>query len=270
MIAEVMKMREEEKSRSSQISSLKRFFKKRWVLPATYIAGLAIILTGVFWYQYANDNASDKYDYNSTDIAGKKYHEPSVEVNRAMENFVMPVKDSDQVVINKKFYDDKGSKEDQEASLVFYNNTYEPNTGLDYTMKNGETFEVVAALSGTVTKVEEDSLLGNVIEIEHDPGIVTLYESVKDMKIKVGDQVEQGQAIAMAGQSLLNEKAGKHVHFEIRKDGIAVNPQNYFNKPLSELQGASLDKKAKATPTKEDGATTPSDNSTDSIDNENS
>jgi stage II sporulation protein Q len=268
MVAEVMKMREEEKNRSSQISSLKRFFKKRWVLPATYIAGLAIILTGVFWYQYGNDNASDKYDYNSTDIAGKKYQQPSVEVNRAMENFVMPVKDSDQVVVAKKFYEDKGSKEDQEASLVFYNNTYEPNTGIDYTMKNGEAFEVVAALSGTVTKVEEDSLLGNVVEIEHDKGIVTLYESVKDMKIKVGDHVDQGQAIAMAGQSLLNEKAGKHVHFEIRKDGVAVNPQNYFNKPLSELQEADKEKAIPKEDQTEDES--PSDNSSDSIDNENS
>jgi stage II sporulation protein Q len=287
MIAEVMKMREEEKNRSSQSSSFKRFFKKRWVFPAIYIASAALILTGVLWYQSAGNSASD--NYKSTDLAGKKYNQPSVAVNRAMENFVMPVKDSDQVVVEKKFYDFKASKDDQEAALVFYNNTYEPNTGIDYAMKNDETFDVVAALSGTVTRVDEDSLLGNVIEIEHDKGVVTLYESVKDMKVKVGDQVEQGQAIAMAGQSLLNEKAGTHVHFEIRKDGVAVNPENYFNKPLSELQDEkSTDNQAdteKASPKNDDsqldvpknnldqsddGASTPSDNSTDTTNNENS
>jgi stage II sporulation protein Q len=230
MIAEVMIMREEEKNRSSRF---KRFMKKRWVFPAIYIASAAIILTGVLWYQSSHNNATDKYDYQSTDIAGKKYDNPAVEVNKAMENFQMPVKDAAQAVIQKKFYDFSGKKADQEAALVVYKNTYVPNTGIDIGMKTGESFDVVAAMSGKVTKVEEDSLLGNVIEIDHNNGVVTQYESVKDMKVKVGDQIDQGQVIAKAGQSLFNEKAGTHVHFEIRKDGVAVNPQNYFNKPLS-------------------------------------
>lgn len=229
-------MREEENKRSSKSSSFKRFMKKRWVYPAVYIASAAIILTAVLWYQTSSNNATDKYDYKSTDIAGKKYNQPSVEVNRALENFTMPVKNAEQAVIEKKFYDFSGKKADQEAALVVYKNTYVPNTGIDIVMKNGEAFDVVAALSGTVTKVEEDSLLGNVIEVEHDKGVVTQYESVKDMKVEVGETVEQGQVIAKAGQSLFNEKAGTHVHFEIRKDGVAVNPENYFNKPLNTLQ----------------------------------
>ena len=228
-------MREEEKNQSSRGSSFKRFFKKRWVFPALYIASAAIILTAVLWYQTASNNATDKYDYKSTDIAGKKYKQPSVEVNRALENFTMPVKNAEEAVIEKKFYDFSGKKADQEAALVVYGNTYAPNTGIDIKTKNGESFDVVAALSGTVTKVEEDSLLGNVIEIEHDKGVVTQYESVKDIAVKVGDKVDQGQTIAKAGQSTLNEKAGTHLHFEIRKDGVAVNPESYFNKPVSAL-----------------------------------
>ena len=232
-------MREEENKRSSQSSSVKRFFKKRWVFPAIYIASAAIILTAVLWYQTSN-NASDKYDYKSTDIAGKKGQEPAVEVSKTFEDFKMPVKNADAAVVKTKFYDFNGKTEDQEAALVFYNNTYQPNTGIDVTMKDDESFEVVAALSGTVTRVDEDAVLGNVIEVEHDKGIVTQYQSVKDIKIKVGQEVKQGQVLAKAGQSLFNEKAGTHVHFEIRKDGIAVNPSEYFNKSLSTLQEATL------------------------------
>jgi stage II sporulation protein Q len=230
-------MREEEKKRSSQDSSFKRFMKKRWAFPAIYIASAAIILTGVLWYQ-SSDNATDtdSFDYEATDITGKKYDEPALEVNRAMENFVMPVQDPDSVVIQKQFYDYDGKAEEQEAALVFYNNTYHPNTGIDISMKDGETFDVLAALSGTVTKVEEDALLGNVIEVEHDKGIVTQYQSVTEMNVEVGDQVDQGAALAKAGESLFNEEAGVHVHFEIRKDGLPVNPLDYFNKPLSSLQ----------------------------------
>jgi stage II sporulation protein Q len=264
MIAEVMKMREEEKVRSSQDSSMKRFFKKRWVFPAIYIASAAIILTAVLWYQSASNNAGvDNYNYNSSDIAGKKLNEdPAVEVNRSMENFAMPVSNPDDAVIQKQFYDYSAKKEDQEAALVFYNNTYHPNTGIDITTKDGKTFDVVAALSGTVTKVEEDSLLGNVIEVEHDEGIVTQYQSVSDFKVEVGDEVEQGQTLAMAGKSMLNEEAGIHVHFEIRKDSIPVNPTAYFHKSLSDLREANVteqkpasdDKKATDDGKTDDGA----------------
>jgi stage II sporulation protein Q len=240
MIAEVMKMREEENKRSSQGSSVKRFFKKRWVFPAIYIASAAIILTGVLWYQ-SSDNATDKYSYDSTENpVSNSDKTPAVEVNKVMENFKMPVENADEAVIKMGFYDSKASDEDQEAALVFYNNTYHQNTGVDIALENGESFEVVAALSGEVTRVDEDAVLGNVIEIEHDKGIVTQYQSVKDVKVKVGDQVKQGQALAMAGQSLFNEEAGTHVHFEIRKEGVAVNPSNYFNKSLSVLQQEKL------------------------------
>lgn len=232
-------MREEENKRSSQSSSVKRFFKKRWVFPAIYIASAALILTAVLWYQSSN-SATDKYDYKSTDIAGKKNQEPAIEVSKTLENFKMPVENAEAAVVKTKFYDFNGKTEDQEAALVFYNNTYQPNTGIDVTMKDDESFNVVAALSGTVTRVDEDAVLGNVIEVEHDKGIVTQYQSVKDIKIKVGDEVKQGQVLATAGQSLFNEKAGTHVHFEIRKDGIAVNPTNYFNKSLSTLEEAEL------------------------------
>ena len=237
-------MREEENKRSSQSSSVKRFFKKRWVFPAIYIASAAIILTGVLWYQSSSSN-TNKYDYKATDLSGKKHDAPAVEVNNAIENFKMPVANADDAIVKTKFYDFNGKAQDQEAALVFYNNTYVPNTGIDITVKNGESFDVTASLSGTVTRVEEDATLGNVVEIEHDKGIVTQYQSVKDIKVKVGDQVKQGQVVAKAGQSLFNTKAGTHVHFEIRKDGVAVNPTNWFEKSLSTLQEETLSNESK-------------------------
>ena len=262
-------MREEEKKRSSQ--GFKRFFKKRWVVPAIYIASAAIILTGVLWYQ-SSGNSADKYNYKTTENAKKKFNEPSLVVNKSMENFVMPVKNKEEAVIQKRFYDNNAKAEDQEAALVQYKDTYVPNTGLNIAMKDGSEFEVVAALSGTVTKVEEDSLLGNVVEIQHDTGIVTQYQSVKDVKVAVGDQVDKGDVIAKAGQSKLNEKAGVHVHFEIRKDGVAVNPNDYFDKPLSVLQQAKFEDEAEKSNApadeesageSEDGERAPSDGSSD-------
>jgi stage II sporulation protein Q len=231
-----MKMREEEK-RTSQDS--RRLTKKRWVFPAIYIASAAIILTAVFWYQTSNNDVAkdNEFNYNATDIPGKiNPNQPAIEVNSTLENIVWPLENPETAVIQKEFYDVNGTAEQQEAALVSYGNSFQPNTGIDIKMENGETFNVVAALSGKVTKVQEDSLLGNFITIEHDNGVVTQYQSVKDIKVKVDDQVKQGQAIAMAGQSMLNQEAGVHVHFEIRKENNPVNPIAFFNKPASAVQ----------------------------------
>ena len=233
-------MREEENNKSSQDSKVKSIFKKRWVFPAIYIASAAIILIAVLWFQNSStDNAidSDKYGMNGSENQ-KNFDDLAVEVNRAMENVTMPLtaKDREAAVIQKKFYDDQSSEKEQEAALVVYENQYHPNTGVDITVKDSEGFKVVAALSGTVTKVSEDALLGNVIEIEHENGIVTQYQSVKDFQVKVGDDVEQGRIIATSGKSMINEEAGVHVHFEIRKDGIPLNPEDFFDRPISALE----------------------------------
>jgi stage II sporulation protein Q len=231
-------MREEEKKRTSQDSSFKRFMKKRWVFPAIYIASAALILTAVFWYQASsiNNAAKDnKFDYNATDLTGKNNNPPAMEVNTALENIKWPLANPEKATVQKPFYDVNGTDEQQEAALISYNNSYQPNTGIDIT-KNGESFEVVAALSGHVSKVDaNDTLLGNMIEITHDNNVVTRYTSVTDIKVKEGDAVKQGQALAMAGQSLLNEEAGIHAHFEIRKDNTPVNPIEFFEKPVSSV-----------------------------------
>ncbi|WP_064091922.1 M23 family metallopeptidase [Rossellomorea aquimaris] len=231
-------MREEEKKQPSQ-----NFLKKRWAYPAIYLASAAIIITGILWYQAGNDVSEKAKDYSYDGIpTDNEFNEPAEEVNRTLENFVMPVQNPEDTVIEKEFYDSEASAEQQEAALVVYGNMYYPNQGIDISM-DGKEFDVLAAMSGTVTKVQEDSLLGNTVEIEHSKGIVTRYQSVKDFDVAVGDIVDQGQVIAKAGKSLFNEDAGVHVHFEIRKENVAVNPLDYFHKSLATLQEVNVEEK---------------------------
>ena len=116
-------------------------------------------------------------DYEEARPGENQFNEPAEEVARSMENIVLPLSEKDRtnVVIKTKFYEDTANAEDQEAAIVVYQNQYHPNTGIDVAVKDSEAFDVMAALSGTVTKVQEDALLGNVIEIEHDDNIVTRY-----------------------------------------------------------------------------------------------
>ncbi|MGE7183660.1 peptidoglycan DD-metalloendopeptidase family protein [Peribacillus sp. NPDC006672] len=228
-------MREEEKKPTSTI---RRILKQRWALSAIYIASAAIILAAAFLLQNSfNDSAKDGKEESAE--TGKNYGEPSVEVNSNLETIKMPVADADKTVIKKQFYDVNADEKAQEEALVFYNNRYEQNKGIDIALKDGKSFDVKASLSGNVTKVQDDALLGNLVEVQHEDGVVTRYQSVKDIKVAVGDKVKQGQAIASAGKSQINEEAGVHVHFEIRKDNIALNPNDFIDKQASAIQSAT-------------------------------
>ncbi|MCY8937747.1 peptidoglycan DD-metalloendopeptidase family protein [Peribacillus frigoritolerans] len=228
-------MREEEKKPTSTI---RRILKQRWALSAIYIASAALILAAAFLLQNSfNDSAKDGKEESAE--TGKNYGEPSVEVNSNLETIKMPVADADKSVIKKQFYDVNADEKAQEEALVFYNNRYEQNKGIDIAMEDGKSFDVKASLSGNVTKVQDDALLGNLVEVEHEDGVVTRYQSVKDIKVAVGDKVKQGQAIATAGKSQINEEAGVHVHFEIRKDNIALNPLDFVDKQASAIQSAT-------------------------------
>lgn len=226
-------MREEEKKPTSK---LQRILKKRWALPAIYISSAALILILAFIVQTTLDHSSNQNKGENSTETGQNIDQPSVEVNSSLEKIKMPVADVGNTVIKKQFYDVNSNEKQQEAALVVYNNRYEPNKGIDIAQKDGKAFDVVASLSGVVTKVQEDSLLGNVIEVEHEDGVVTRYQSVTDIKVAVGDEVKQGMTIATAGKSQIDSAAGTHVHFEIRKDNVAVNPSEYIDKQVSTIQ----------------------------------
>ncbi len=237
MIAEVINMREEENKPTSKKSIIRRILNKRWALPAIYIASAALILAGAIWAQNSfNDSADKTPDKEEAAGIGNNMEEPAVEVNSHLEIINMPVTDSQLAVIKKEFYDKDADKEKRAAALVFYNNRVMQNKGLDIAAKDGGAFDVVASLSGKVSKVKEDSLLGNEVEIEHENGVITRYQSITDITVEVGDKVKQGAVIAKAGRSLLNEEAGTHVHFEIRQNDVALNPNAVFGSQLTSLE----------------------------------
>lgn len=90
--------------------------------------------------------------------------------------------------------------------------------------------QVLAAGDGTITKVYKDDKLGITIEISHGNGIVTKYSNLSTTKmVEEGDVVKKGQAISGVGSSALFESLdAPHLHFEVLKDGIAIDPSDYI------------------------------------------
>ncbi|KGX90966.1 M23 family metallopeptidase [Pontibacillus marinus] len=231
-------MREEENKNVSK-NNWKRILRKKWFFPSVYLVAAALILTGVLWYQSSLTNVEDLADdqdnlQNETDQIDYD-NQPATPVMELNENLNMPLHNRDQAVIKTKFFDYSASAEDREKALILYDNHYYQSEGVDIAREDGESFDVLASATGTVTEVKEDPLLGNVVEITHQDGLTTRYMSLGDVLVETGAEVNQDDAIGTAGQSLMGQASGVHVHFEVVKDGNKVNPETYFNQPLSNI-----------------------------------
>lgn len=90
---------------------------------------------------------------------------------------------------------------------------------------------VFAAENGTVTRADYgwDGGYGNVVEIDHGNGLVTLYAHNKQLLVKRGDKVVRGQQIGWMGATgRVYGATGIHVHFEVRVNGEKKNPLLYL------------------------------------------
>jgi murein DD-endopeptidase MepM/ murein hydrolase activator NlpD len=97
------------------------------------------------------------------------------------------------------------------------------HTGLDFAGKAGS--EIVAVASGVVSWTGKNSGYGNVVEISHGDDLITRYAHNKENLVVSGDLVRKGETIALMGSS--GRVTGPHVHFEVYKNGRAVDPSSY-------------------------------------------
>ena len=87
--------------------------------------------------------------------------------------------------------------------------------------------EVHATAKGTVKKsINLPETYGNYIEIDHGNGIITAYGHLRVRNVKKGQKVEKGQTIGIMGQTGMSTSV--HLHYEIRKNGKPVNPNQYY------------------------------------------
>lgn len=86
--------------------------------------------------------------------------------------------------------------------------------------------EVYAANGGKVIVAGRHGQFGNYIIIDHGGKIATLYAHNSKLLVKVGQEVERGQLIAKSGNTGMS--TGPHLHFEVRENGVSVNPMKYI------------------------------------------
>lgn len=97
--------------------------------------------------------------------------------------------------------------------------------GIDIAAATGNP--VRAAAAGTVTYAGWDPEYGYLVILEHGLGLETRYGHNSRLAVAVGDRVERGQLIAGIGNT--GRSTAPHLHFEIRKDGLPIDPRTYLD-----------------------------------------
>jgi len=104
---------------------------------------------------------------------------------------------------------------------------YPGHTGVDIPRPHGTP--IFASSAGTVVRAVHSGVgYGNYVVIDHHNGYTTLYAHASALHVRVGQQVNQGDVIALVGST--GRSTGNHLHFEVRRNGRIMNPAHYLQR----------------------------------------
>jgi len=201
-----------------------------YVLPILYVIILILVFGAV---SFASNIMKTNPNYSYSTGIIKDISIPVVNMDGSITEGIIKPYISEKVSIDKYFYDINDNQDKQAESLIYFENTYMKNTGILY--ESDEIFDCVMVLDGTVLNIKEDDILGNVIEIEHNTNLRTIYYSVENIKVKVGDVLSQSEVIATSGANNLSENKN-NLLFEVYYNGSLIDPEDFYNMDPSTLK----------------------------------
>lgn len=166
----------------------------------------------------ANDN-NDSMPVVSEPLADYAADNPDVDetaitVSSEQPAFIMPV---------------NGEIIGQYSDSLVYNNAladWRTHNGIDISAEKGCSVQSVA--SGVVDKITED-VMGSCVEISHSGGFVTRYMGLDNIEnLSEGKEIQSGEVLGTVGDCKGENVTESHLHFEMTKDGNAVNPSDYL------------------------------------------
>lgn len=209
---------------------------KKLFVPTVYLVAVLSVVGCVFLTIFSINKyltERERFDYSINGIIdGKVKPVQGEEVKPQVNSIIRPYRGED-VSIGRYFYDFEGEQSSQEKSIIFYENTYMQNSGVDYV--SDEVFDVISVLAGKVISVDTDEVLGNIVKIEHDKNIITTYQGIDKVALKVGDVVSQGTIVGVSGKSLVNSNYTTSLHFEVNYKGELIDPEKFYSLNVNEL-----------------------------------
>lgn len=108
--------------------------------------------------------------------------------------------------------------------------------GIDIDLNTGDS--LFSAFDGVVRMHKRSRTYGNVIVIRHYNGLETLYAHLSKIKVEVNQEVKAGELIGLGGNT--GRSSGPHLHFEVRYQGGAINPNEVIDYTTGNLRSDTL------------------------------
>lgn len=219
---------------------MKRRKLKPFVVPFMYGVSIMMLVGSVYCIEriinntvFISNEVDDVENINLDEYNNLEYDYEDIPVINADSMIIRPYLNGD-VKIVKNYYDYQSESSAQENSIIYYGNTYMQNSGVDYGLD--DVFDVVSILDGTVIEVIDDEIMGKTVKIKHSNDLISVYQSLGDVFVKVDDKIVQGVVIGTSGESNVSPELSRHLHFELYYKGSVVNPENYYDKYVGELK----------------------------------
>lgn len=204
---------------------------KRWATATIYLSLILIVFLSMVFIS----NKLDNYYGDSLNLSYilKDFIDNDTPVANIKNESIRKPFDKENITTDIDFYDKDADEESQQKSLILYENTYMPNTGILYTSE--EQFDVLSTLDGKITKISKDELLGNVVEITHSNTLTTTYYSIDNVKVKENQTIKQGEVIGTSGKNNISSTSDNMMLFEVSLNGNNIDPENYYQMKLEDL-----------------------------------
>lgn len=148
----------------------------------------------------------------------------------------LPV-DGDYIVV-RTFFDTELSEEELVSAVINTGTYLLESRGISYARSDNTSFDVFSIYPGTIESITTDALMGSVVTISHEDNMKSVYSSLSSVAVSVGDEVDGGTKIGLAGSSILDNESGVHVHLEIIVDEVYINPTAAFGKEVDEVSSS--------------------------------
>ena len=203
------------------------------IIPSIYVGVIGVMVVSCLLVVSGVKNfLNERKDYDYT--LDKVFIKDTIPVSKNENNMIIKPCTNDKVKVHSYFYDFEGDTKKQLDSLIYYENTYMQNNGVDYS--NDEEFDVVSILDGEVISIEDNAIYGKVVTIKHNDNLKSVYSNVKNVLVNVGYKISQGEIFASSDTYKVDTKVKSLLHFEVYYKDNAIDPENLYTMSVSDLK----------------------------------
>ncbi len=203
---------------------------KGFVLPTLYLIITLSIFVGVVLLGSSADLQEKDYDYGTEVV--EKNEEPVLNEDDEASNLIASPINENTANLSIHFYSKDAEEVTQQNSLIYYENTYLPNTGILYS--SDTDFDVLAVFDGKVTDILDDEFFGKVVVVEHSSNLRTYYYGLKDILVNVNDEISTNAVLGTSNNNeIMNDK--KTFLLEVYYNNELINPETFIGNKITEF-----------------------------------